>query len=151
MEEFIQKRLVDQSESFYAPITQCKLNTGIKKKKKTPHATEVIKEDKQAFGLLVGKAISDTEAFSHPLTTYPLSIATADGDLYQRDKAKWRNYLIEVSLSTTTETPLQCAWLIDGMAVIRTLKPSATYKVFADSIITFLSYFSWVDQRLLFR
>ena len=124
---------------FFEPITKMKLNTGIKKKKKKPRAIEVLKEDKQAFGLLVAKSISQEEAFNHPLTSLPLSIATCDGKLYQADKSEFRNLLIKDSLSTTTEKPMNCAWLVDGMASIRTLNPVATYKGFADSLITFLS------------
>ena len=122
LKQFIKERLVVGVKSFYDPIPKLKLNTGMNNKKKKPRAGEVLKEDKQAFGLLVGKAISNTEAFSYPLTTYPLSIATPDGDLYQGDKSDWRNYLIQLSLSTTTENPMECVWLFDGMAVIRTLK-----------------------------
>ena len=108
IEKFIKERLVDQSISFYTPITQSKLNTGIKKKKQTARATEILKEDKQAFGLLVGKSISDTEAFSHPLTTYPLAIATPEGELYQGDKAMWRNYLIQTPSSTADSLITLC-------------------------------------------
>ena len=136
---FIEERLVDGVKNFYVPIPKVKLNTGIIKKKKKPRAAEVLKEDKQAFGLLVGKAISNAEAFSYPLTTYSLSIATPEGDLYQGDKSDWRNYLIQLSLSITTENPMECAWFFDGMAVMRTLQPCSTYKAFADSLITFIS------------
>ena len=140
--KFVKERLLDGEKSFFDPIPKLKLNTGITKKTKKPRATEILKEDKQAFGLLVGKAISNIEAFSYPMTTYPLSIATPGGDLYQGDKADWRNLLIQLSLSITTERPMECAWFFDGMAVMRTLKPVSTYKVFADSLITLLTSFT---------
>ncbi len=54
LKKFIKDRLVDGVKSFFDPITQLKLNTGIKKTKKKRRAAEVLKEDKQAFGLLVG-------------------------------------------------------------------------------------------------
>ena len=91
LKTFIKERLFDGSKSFFDPISKLKLNTGIKKKKRKPRAVEVLKEDKQAFGILVGKAISNEEAFSHPLTSLPLSIATCEGNLYQGDKADFRN------------------------------------------------------------
>ena len=107
--EFIKERLVDGSKSFFEPIHQQKLKTGIKKKKKKPPAIEVLKEEKQAFGLLVGKAISNKEAFSYPLTSLPLSIATCEGKLYQGDKHDLRNVLINDSFSKTTVVPCNCA------------------------------------------
>ena len=85
------------------------------------------------------KSISQEEAFNHPLTGLPLSIATCDGKLYQSDKSQYRNLLIKDSLSTTIEKPMNCAWFVGGMASIRTLNPAATYKDFADSLVTFLS------------
>ncbi len=52
---------------------------GIEKAKKTPKAISILKEDRQAFGLLVAKATSLEEAFSFPITTLPLSISNLDG------------------------------------------------------------------------
>ena len=36
----------------------------------------VLKEDQQAFGLLVGKVPTSEEAHSYPLRTVPLALAT---------------------------------------------------------------------------
>ena len=41
--------------SFSAPIQNPKIDTGLKKAKKMSSAVNVMKEEKQAFGLLVGK------------------------------------------------------------------------------------------------
>lgn len=78
---------------FFTPIKKNKLKTGIKKEKATPKATTVLKEDCQAFGLIISKSISNLEAFSHCITSIPLSVATPDGELRQSDKASLRNFL----------------------------------------------------------
>ena len=137
--KFIKERLVDGSKSFFEPIHQNNLKTGIKKKKKKQPATEVLKEEKQAFGVLVGKAISNKEAFSYPLTSLPLSIATCEGKLYQGDKHDLRNVLMNDSFSKTTIVPNNCAWLVDGMALIRKMKSAETYRHFTNSLIGYIS------------
>ena len=63
--------------------------------KKVPKAISILKEDRQAFGALVGKATSQREAHSNPLTTVPLALASPDSDLRQGWKAALRNFLIE--------------------------------------------------------
>ena len=44
---------------------------------------EYLKEDCQAFGVLISETTSLQDAFSYPLTTYPLSISNPDGTLRQ--------------------------------------------------------------------
>ena len=65
----------------------------------------IFKEDRQAFGMLVGKTTTPEEAHSHPLTIVPLALATPERDLRQGSKATLRNYLIEESISITEEPP----------------------------------------------
>ena len=72
-----------------------KLMTGIEKKVKTKKAVEILKEDCQAFGTIAAKALSLREAFTYPITSYPLNVADLDGHLRQSDKASFRNLLIE--------------------------------------------------------
>ena len=61
---------------------------GWKKVKRVSKAVNVLKEDRQAFGLLVGKATTPKEAHSHSLTSVPLALATADRGLYDRVQIK---------------------------------------------------------------
>ena len=84
---FVDKRLIKKTESIYAPIKRQKIDTGMKKLKVTPRALSVLKEDAQAFGLLVEKAVSLDEAFQYPITTFPLSLAYPEGNLRQGNKA----------------------------------------------------------------
>ena len=66
--EFINKRLMPsvQRNDFFAPIKNPKIDTGLKKKKLTPKVVNLLKEDKQAFGLLGGKNTSLLEAHIYP-------------------------------------------------------------------------------------
>ena len=106
---FIEERLVKGKVSFFSPIKKNKLQTGIKKKKKTPKAVEVLKEDCQAFGTIVSKSLTLEEAFQYPITSVPLSVASPDGHLRQSEKASLRNFLIEESGSTCNVIPKKAA------------------------------------------
>ena len=58
--------------SIFEPIKRHNIETGLKKKNKTPKHIDILKEDRQAFGILFGKVKTLEEALSHPLTTIPL-------------------------------------------------------------------------------
>ena len=125
--EFIEECLVSGNKSIFDPIKKETLLTGMEKKKKVAKALSLLKEDRQAFGLLVAKAISIEEAFRFPVKTLPLSLATPEGQLRQSDKAVLRNFLACESNALTTECPTDAVWLIDRMAAFRSLKPKSTY------------------------
>ena len=133
--EYVNNRLVDGKESFFSPIKKLKLHTGIQKPKKTPKAVSILKEDRQAFGILVGKAASIEEAFAYPITTIPLSLATPGGELRQGDKAALRNFMIKESNSDVKTPPENARWIIDGMALFRSIKPKETYSTWFKSAI----------------
>jgi hypothetical protein len=61
----------EERVNFFDKITKPKIKTGMEKDKRETKAVNVIKEDRQAFGLLVEKATSPEEAHSYPLTTVP--------------------------------------------------------------------------------
>ena len=94
---FVKERLVDGTESFFDPIKKNSLNLGISKKKKKLKAVEILKEDKQAFGLMVAKSVTMEEAFKYPITSVPLSIATTECTLRQSNKSQLRATLVEIS------------------------------------------------------
>ena len=83
--QFIDKRIIKATTSFFDPISANKIKTGIKKPKKKPKELAFLEEDRQAFGVLAAKAVSVDEAFHHPITTIPLSIAKSKTKLYSRD------------------------------------------------------------------
>ena len=96
----------------------------MKKAKRQPKVTSIIKEDRQACGLLIGKATSLKEAFSYPITTLPLSLASPEGTLRQADidKASFRNNLSKDSDALTDTFPNNARWIIDEMSVFRSVK-----------------------------
>ena len=57
-----------------------------------------MKDDRQAVGLFAVKYPDKREAFSNPLTTYPLALSTAQGTLYRpHSKHLFKNYLNDSS------------------------------------------------------
>ena len=85
-------------------------------------AVTILKEHCQAFGVIVPKSLSLSEAFQYPITSLPLSIANPDGELRQADKASFRNFLTDYAKATSTAVPKNAAWFVDGLAAIRTFK-----------------------------
>ena len=136
---FITDRLVNGTIDFYAPIRKNKLQTGIKKIKKSRKAEDVLKEDCQAFGTIISKALTLEEAFKYPITSLPLSIATVEGDLRQSDKASFRNFLIQTASASTTQVPKNASWLVDGMAAVQSLKSKETYGEWIEDLIRFIT------------
>ena len=63
--------------------------------KRSSKAEDILKEDCQAFGTIIVKALTLDEFFQYPITSVPLSIATLDGDLRQSEKASLTNFLIK--------------------------------------------------------
>ena len=60
--------------NFFDKITtKLKIKTGMEKTKKDTKAINILKEDRQAFGLLVGKITSLEEALSYPPDNCPFS------------------------------------------------------------------------------
>ena len=70
------------------------------------------------------------EAFRCPLTSVPLSLAFPDSAL------NWYNYLIDVR-KTCRSTPLNEAYWIIDMSVVRTIKIKETYKEWFKTVIKF--------------
>ena len=124
------------------------MKTGLEKVKPPVKIINFLKEDKQAFGLLVGKAVSPDEAHSHPLTTVPLALACSKTDLRQTEKSPLRNHLIQGAQSLGTQSPLRACWIYDAMAVVRILEPCETWGEFADSFLNYCSA-SGVENALM--
>ena len=108
---------------------------GKKDLQKAPKAMSIVKEDRQAFGILLGDNIDLNEAFQYPITSVPLSLANPDSTLRQGQKHTLRNHLIEISKSAEATPPSNARWIIDTMALIRTAKTKNTYKDFFEQII----------------
>ena len=140
LKDFIEDRITNNTESrisFFAPISNPKIRTGLEKKAKEAKVINVLKEDKQAFGLLVGKFTSSEEVHRHPLTSLPLALAAPDGDFRQGSKAVFRNYLIEETDCVGENPKDGSVWIFDGMAAVRSLQPKSTWKDYAIAFLMF--------------
>ena len=56
-----------------------------------------MKEDRQVFGLMLGKEVNLEEVFRYPVTSVPISLTFPDSTLRQNPKHHICNYLIDVS------------------------------------------------------
>ena len=138
--DFVDLRLKTTGEdrmNLFDKLVNLKIRTGQEKAKKDSKAVNVLKEDRQAFGVLVGKATTPEEAHSHPLTTVPLALATQERDLRQGSKATLRNYLIDECTSIIEEPPNRGNWLIDGMAAVKSIPSQMTWGEYADILLKF--------------
>ena len=147
--KFYSDRLLSPEIDYFQPIKRSNIKTGLEKKKKTTKALSVLKEDRQALGLIVSKCQNKREAFCHCLTKYPLAIATPDGKLYQPgSKANFRNHLIKQAEANVMSPPRGGTVIYDGMAVIRASKPAATWGHYmADQLKAFTPPSAWHVQQ----
>ena len=60
------------------------------------------------------------------ISNVPLAVGTPESTQYQYDKAGLRNYIINLSKSSSHKYPRDVQWVIDEMATIRLVPPSAT-------------------------
>ena len=132
---FVQERLVDGTKSFFDPIKKVRLPTGLKTKKAKPKSLSVVKEDRQAFGLILGANVELLKALEYPVTTVPLSIANPDHSLRGGSKSNMRNFIVHESNAIENMPPSDSRWLFDTMSVMRSLKPKETYEEWFDYII----------------
>ena len=75
----------------------------------------------------MGKDANLHESFQYPVTTYPLSIATAEKNLKQGQKSLLKNFLVSEADAVTETAPKHSRWIFDGMAIVRSLKAKKTY------------------------
>ena len=79
---------------FFTSIPKSKIRTGLEKVKIKNNALDMVKEDKQVFGILVGKVRTPSEALKYPLTTVALALTEPDQTLRQLStKATMRGLL----------------------------------------------------------
>ena len=136
---FIQTRLIDGTVKFYDPIKKVNLDTGLKKKKNENKVLSSVKQDRQAFGMIISNNIDLEIAFSYPITDLPLSIANIDGTLRTGQKCLLRNHLITESNAEVETSPHNASWIVDTMSIIRTMKPEKTFKDFFRKLMNIVS------------
>ena len=92
---FVNECLIKRKTEFFDPIKKVNLDIGLKKTKKIRKAVSVMKEDRQAFGIMLGEKVSLKEAFRYPVTSVALSFP--DSTLRKNPKHHFCSYLIDVS------------------------------------------------------
>ena len=112
---FVQDRLVESKKLFFERICKVRLKTGSEKKKGVLKSLSVLKEDCQAFSLLLNKTEKLAQAFKFPISFVPLAVASPELTLYQSDKAGLRNYIIKLSKSSSHKYPRDTQWVVDGI------------------------------------
>ena len=138
--KFVGERLTSKKKSFFDPIKRNTINDGMGKKKRTPKAVSVLKEDRQAFGLLAAKAMNLTDALRYPITSVPLAIADPDSSLkFSENKSELRNTLMRMSGASTDKIIKHCSWFIDGMAAIRSIKTRTKYREWLEAFVNFIT------------
>ena len=96
----------------------------------------MLKEDKNAFGIIISKCKTKEEGFSFPLTYYPLSIAKSEELLYSADKSKFRNYL--KSDFCCNKANLNAVWIIDLGYALRQIAPKSTYREYSSALLDWI-------------
>ena len=135
LHNFILKRVkVNENDAarFFGPTKNPKLKTEFELKVREAKAINQLKEDKQAFGLLV---TPEEEVYSYPLITLSLAFNDPSGKLHQSQKALFRNYLISESKSTRKEVSIDADWIYDAMAVVRATPIKSIWKELANTFL----------------
>ena len=122
----MKERLVEGEKSIFEPISKSNIKTSNEKKKPRKKIIAVLKEGKQALGVIAAKPTHLHEIFLCCITSLPLSISSPDSSLYQSDKASFRNYIMKSSISVSSSFTQIANWIIDGMAAMHSLKPRLT-------------------------
>ena len=86
----------------------------------------LLKEDCQAFGVIVSQSISKEDACVKPITSVPLPILTPERELRQSDKFSLRNFLMREANAIKHIYAEDTTWLVDGSAAVRASKPCNT-------------------------
>ena len=151
---FIEERLTttgSECVSIFKPIKNQMIETGLKIFKMYAKVINVLKKEKYAFGILVGKSTTAVEAHSHSLTSVPFALALPNGDLRQSSKSPFRNhlmeegnaveyfmdYLIDDNCTLTESFPINADWIVDGMSAMHSMAARNTWKEFADAFLAF--------------
>ena len=98
----------------------------MKKTKKIRKAVSVMKEDSQAFGVILGEDVNLEEAFWYSVTSVPLGLIFPDSSLKQNLTNHFRNYLIDLSKARESTPPNKAPWIIDTVSVVRAIKVKET-------------------------
>ena len=89
-----------------------------------------------------------SEAFSYPITSMPVSIASLHSSLFQSNKAGFRIYIMKLSNSVSCSFPHIAKWFIDGMAAMRSIKPRSIYIEWFIDLLKYITPHANVNAHL---
>ena len=112
----------------------------------------LLKEECQAFGVVVSQSISKKDACVNPTISVPLAALTPEGELRQSDEFSRRNFLLrEASDEFSRRNFLlreanaikhihaeDTTWLVDGLAAVRASKPCKTFREWINIFIKYM-------------
>ena len=140
MINFIEKRIESREKDIFSPIPKMKLKTFSSMKTKKSCRVEdrniTIKADRDIFArlLVIGgkREVSLRDVLTYSLGPIPWSLATADGSLAKKNKAKLLDAIEnETDDPCVNEIPNYCVRVYDGMVVIQQT-PSTSLETFGD-------------------
>ena len=139
--KFVDERMKATEEKIidiFTSIPKSKIESGLQKAKAINNTLNVIKEDRQTFGLLVAKSEFPNEAFKYPLTAVLLALAEPDQILRQQSSKSTLSRCHNEKLdSVVKETPDKADWSVDRMEAVSVVSPQETCKDFADAILSY--------------
>ena len=101
--------ILRKEKHFSDQIKKVNLDKELKKTKIVQKAVSVMKEDRQAFGVILGKEVNLEDAFRYPVTSVPLNLAFPHSTITQNPKHYFRNYLIDVTKACESTTQMKPA------------------------------------------
>ena len=102
---FVNDCLIKRKADFLDPIKKVNLDIGLKKIKKILKAVSAMKEDRQAFVIILGQRSEPKRGARYPITLVQLSLAFPDSTHRQNARQHFCNYLINVSKARESTLP----------------------------------------------
>ncbi|XP_038062969.1 uncharacterized protein LOC119733637 [Patiria miniata] len=145
--QFIKERLQGGQVGFFFPLKKNKLLTFSNQGKEVSLGVNdkqvVLKANRDLFTrLLVTSQVRKAdmrEVLSFSLGPVPLPIATESGHLYQNSKSDLMHYVEELAgVAPVSPIPLESIWVVDGTAMLQTLRPCErpkTWGLLAESLL----------------
>ena len=126
---FVRDRIQTSEVDLFAPLPKASLPTFANlvksKKTKSAGADVVIKADRGLFAKMIviaqRRQMNMQEVLKYPLGPLPWSLATPDGIPAKTNKATLL-HILEGKAEPVEDVPTDAVWIIDGMALLQSLK-----------------------------
>ena len=105
--------------------------------KKTAKSIDILKEDRQAFGLLVTKVRMQQEALSQRLKSISLALSFPDNTLRLSQKAPLQNFSIEDAKTLCKQPNEVSDRFINGMAAVNSIETKDKWNEYADEFLKY--------------